>query len=51
MQRVMTRDNVSVILSAPRATLREKMWGGMRWWTGAAALFTARPSRFYPRSR
>ena len=31
MQRVMTRDNVSVILS-PRATLREKTWGGMGWW-------------------
>ena len=30
MQRVMSRDNVSVILS-PRASLREKMWGGMGW--------------------
>lgn len=31
MQRVMTPDNVSVILS-PRAMLREKLWGGMSWW-------------------
>ena len=37
MQRVMTRDNVSVILS-PRASLREKMWGGMGWWTSGEDL-------------
>ncbi len=32
LQKILTRDNVAVVLS-PRATLREKMWGGMKWWT------------------
>ena len=46
MQKVMTHDNVSVILS-PRATLREKMWGGMRWWMGQLRYYgSAFP--FYP---
>lgn len=31
LQQVMTRENVSVVLS-PRATLREKQWGKMGWW-------------------
>ena len=48
MQRVMTRDNVSVILS-PRASLREKMWGGMGWWTSQLRYFGS-AFRFYPRA-
>lgn len=47
MQRVMTRDNVSVILS-PRAMLREKMWGGMKWWMGQLRYYGS-SFRFYPR--
>ena len=46
MQRVMRRDNVSVILS-PRATLREKRWGGMRWWMSQLRYFGS-AFRFYP---
>lgn len=47
MQRVMTRDNVSVILS-PRAMLREKMWGGMKWWISQLRYYGS-SFRFYPR--
>ncbi len=46
MQKVMTRDNVSVILS-PRATLREKAWGGMSWWMSQLRYFGS-AFRFYP---
>lgn len=46
MQRVMTHDNVSVILS-PRATLSEKMWGGMSWWMGLLRYFGS-AFQFYP---
>lgn len=46
MQRVMTRDNVSVILS-PRATLREKPWGGMGWWMTQLRYYGS-AFRFYP---
>lgn len=47
MQRVMTRDNVGVVLS-PRAALREKCWGGVGWWTRMVRFFAAtRP--YYPR--
>ena len=48
MQRVMSRDNVSVILS-PRASLREKMWGGMGWWMSQLRYFGS-AFRFYPRA-
>ncbi|WP_295958879.1 glycosyltransferase [uncultured Alistipes sp.] len=48
MQKVMTRDNVSVILS-PRATLREKTWGGMGWWMGQLRYFGS-AFRFYPQA-
>lgn len=48
MQRVMTRDNVSVVLS-PRASLRQKTWGGLGWWLGQVRYFGA-AERFYPRS-
>lgn len=48
LQRIMTRDNVSVILS-PRATLREKTWGGMRWWMSRLRYFRS-AFRFYPQA-
>jgi len=47
LQKVMTRDNVSVILS-PRATLREKMWGGLSWGLGRMRYFGS-AFRYYPR--
>ena len=46
MQRIMTRENVSVILS-PRATLREKTWGGLGWWMSQLRYY-ASAFRFYP---
>ena len=48
MQRVMTHDNVSVILS-PRATLREKTWGGMGWWMSQLRYYGS-AFRFYPQA-
>ena len=48
LQQVMTRDNVSVILS-PRATLREKVWGGMSWWMGNLRYYGS-AFRFYPQA-
>ncbi|MDE6711998.1 MAG: glycosyltransferase, partial [Alistipes sp.] len=47
LQEVMTRDNVSVILS-PRATLRERMWGGLGWGVGQLRYFGS-AFRYYPR--
>lgn len=46
MQQVMTRDNVSVILS-PRAALSEKTWGGLRWWMSQLRYYGS-AERFYP---
>ena len=46
MQRIMTRENVSVILS-PRATLREKTWGGLGWWLGQLRYYGS-AFRYYP---
>ena len=46
LQKILTRDNVAVVLS-PRATLREKMWGGMRWWVDQQRYYGA-TRRFYP---
>lgn len=46
LQRVMTSDNVSVILS-PRATLREKVWGGMGWWMSQLRYYGS-AFRYYP---
>lgn len=46
MQQVMTRDNVSVILS-PRASLTEKMWGGLSWWMSQLRYYGS-AERFYP---
>ena len=48
MQKVMTRDNVSVILS-PRASLREKTWGGMGWWMSQLRYYGS-AFRFYPQT-
>lgn len=48
LQRIMTPDNVSVVLS-PRATLREKTWGGAGWWMSRLRYFGS-AARFYPRS-
>ena len=47
LQRVITPDNVSVILS-PRATLREKTWGGLRWWMSQLRYYGS-SFRYYPR--
>lgn len=46
MQEVMTRANVSVILS-PKATLREKVWGGLKWWWNQRRYYGA-AFRYYP---
>lgn len=46
MQKVMTRDNVSVVLS-PRATLRQRAWGGMRWWMSELRYYGS-AFEFYP---
>lgn len=48
LQRVMTADNVSVILS-PRASLREKVWGGAGWWMSRLRYYGS-AVRFYPRA-
>ena len=48
LQKVITADNVSVILS-PRATLREKAWGGMSWWMGRLRYYGS-AFRFYPQA-
>lgn len=48
MQKVMTRDNVSVILS-PRATLREKTWGGIGWWMSQLRYYGS-AFGFYPQA-
>ena len=46
MQQIMTRDNVSIVLS-PRAAMGEKCWGGWRWWLAQKRHFGA-TRRFYP---
>lgn len=46
MQQIMTRDNVSVVLS-PRASLCEKRWGGMKWWIDRLRYFGS-SFRFFP---
>ncbi len=46
LQQVMTRDNVSVILS-PRATLRERAWGGFGRWLDSER-YNGSTERFYP---
>lgn len=46
MQRIMTRDNVSVVLS-PRASLCEKRWGGFNWWLSSERYYGS-AVEFYP---
>lgn len=46
LQQIMTRENVSVVLT-PRATLYEKTWGGMAWWNDRLRYFGS-TARFYP---
>lgn len=46
MQRVMTRDNVSVILS-PRASTIEHPWGGIGWWLNRRRHYGS-ALKFYP---
>ena len=46
MSRIIAPGNVSVVLS-PRATLREKSWGGLRWWIGTQRFFGG-AIPFYP---
>lgn len=48
LQRVMTRDNVSVILS-PRASLVEKRWGGLGPWLSSERYYGS-SAKFYPAS-
>ena len=46
MQQIMTRDNVSIVLS-PRAAMHEKCWGGWRWWLQQKRYFGS-TQKFYP---
>ncbi|MEG2060606.1 MAG: glycosyltransferase [Alistipes sp.] len=48
MQKVMTPDNVSIILS-PRTLMREQIWGGMKWWMSGLRYFGS-AYKFYPMS-
>ena len=47
VQKIATRDNVSVVLS-PRAMSVEKTWGGFKWWLQRIALLRT-THHFYPR--
>ena len=46
MQQIMTRENVSIVLS-PRASVSEKCWGRMGWWLSQRRHFGS-TRRFYP---
>ena len=46
MQQIMTRDNVSIVLS-PRAAVSEKCWGGWRWWLSQKRYYGS-THKFYP---
>ena len=48
MQQIMTRENVSVVLS-PRAAVVERCWGGLRWWFGRRRFFGS-TRQLYPKS-
>lgn len=48
LQKVMTRDNVSVILS-PRAALIDKTWGNLSWWMSTLRYFGS-SAQFYPQA-
>ena len=47
VQRIATRENVSVVLS-PRATTSERIWGGWGWWWRRAKLMHS-THRYYPK--
>ncbi len=47
LQKIMTPSNTSLVLS-PRATLRERRWGGMKWWIDQQRYYGA-TRRNYPR--
>ena len=47
LQKIATRDNVSVVLS-PRATTTERIWGGWGWWWNRIKLLNS-THRHYPR--
>ena len=46
MQQIMTRNNVSIVLS-PRAAVSEKCWGGFWWWLSQCRYFGS-THKFYP---
>ncbi len=46
LQRIFTRDNVSIVMH-PRATVRRKNWGGMSWWYKERKIRT-HSYKFYP---
>ncbi len=48
MQDIMNPANVSIILS-PRATMRQKAWGKLGWWTSVRRFYDS-AIQFYPRS-
>ena len=48
MERIMTHENVSVVLS-PRASLYEKVWGGWKWWFSTLRYFDS-AKKFYAQS-
>lgn len=47
VQQIATRDNVSVVLS-PRAVIKERTWGGFRWWWHRIKLLHS-THRYYPK--
>jgi hypothetical protein len=47
VQKIATRDNVSVVLS-PRATCTEFIWGGFKWWLRRIKLLRS-TYRYYPK--
>ena len=47
VQQIVTRDNVSVVLS-PRATCTERTWGGWDWWWRRAKILHT-THRYYPK--
>lgn len=48
LREIMTKDNVSVVLS-PRASVAEKVWGGWSWWLGMNRYFGS-AKKFYHRA-
>ena len=46
LQRILRDDNLSVVLS-PRASVVQRVWGGLGWWTRQRRLYGA-ARRYYP---